>query len=315
MAQRLPSLTALRFFAAAGKLQSFSNAAGELHVTQGAVSRQIRALEDQLGVKLFDRLTRQVVLTEEGRKYLKEVQLAFSQLERATQAIKEERTHAILHISALPSIGSYWLMPRLAKFAQDYPEIETRINNSIEPAPLHSRGTDIAIRVGIPPGEAYDSQLPAIDLTMTSNWEDVLAEKLAPDILVPVYSRHILHASAPLSDPEIFAHLPIIHTTSRSDAWRGWMSTFGLNDYPVGPRIEYGHFFMSLDAARQGMGVALIPEILLANIDTQNLIIANEYSVRSSGNYYVLCLRSRSAEPSIRAFRNWIKGRMQEQSV
>lgn len=308
MTRPLPSLVSLRVFEVAGRLQSFSKAADELNVTQGAVSRQIRALEDELGLKLFTRLTRRVELTEDARKYLHDIQGAFRQMEKATAWICSHQERHVLHINVLPSVGSYWLMPRLASFAQRHPNIETRINSSIEPADLHSHGTEVAIRVGPKPGASYDPQLPTIDLTMTTDWRDVLAEELAEDVLVPIYSPDILEPSARLDDPKVFNKLPLIHTTSRTDAWTGWMKTYGLSELPATPRIEYGHFFMSLHAAQQGLGVALIPDIVLANIDTRNLRVAREYKARSAGEYYMLSLKNRANDYPVLAFREWAKG-------
>jgi len=307
MTRPLPSLIALRVFEVAGRLQSFSHAAVELNVTQGAVSRQIRALEEELGIKLFTRLTRRVELTEDAREYLQEIQAAFKQIENATSRMRSHQQHHVLHISILPSIGTSWLMPRLASFTQSHPNIETRVNSSIEPVDLHAHGTDVAIRVGPKPGDSYDKKLPAINLIMTNDWRGVLAEELAPDVLVPVYSPNILQPATRLDDPEVFRNLPIIHTTSRFDAWSGWMKTFGLPDAPITPRIEYGHFFMSLDAARQGLGVALIPDLVLANSDTRGLFLARDYKVRSAGEYHLLCLRDRANEHAIAVFRDWVK--------
>lgn len=307
MTRLLPSLVALRVFEVAGRLQSFSKAADELNVTQGAVSRQIRAIEDELGMKLFTRLTRRVELTEEAQKYLVEIQAAFRKMEEATALICSHKERYVLHINVLPSVGSYWLMPRLATFTQRHPNIETRIHSSIEPADLHSHATEVAIRVGPKPGTSYDPRLPKIDLTMTTDWREVLAEELTPDVLVPIYSPDILKSTTRLDAPEVFHNLPLIHTASRADAWAGWMKIYGLSELPATPRIEYGHFFMSLQAARQGLGVALIPDLVLANTDTKNLQIARPYEVRSAGEYYILSLKSRANEYPVLAFREWAK--------
>ena len=307
MKSRLPSLLALRAFEVAGRLQSFSNAALELNVTQGAVSRHIRALEDELGVRLFTRLTRRVELTEEGRKYLHEVQFAFHHLEKGTEQIRAHQTHSTLTISALPSVSTYLLMPRLASFSQRHPDIDTRINSSIDPVDLQSHHADVAIRVGPKPGRSYGEHQPVIDLVMTMDWRSVLAEELAPDVLVPVYSPNILAENARLNDPDIFQNLPIIHTSSRSDGWTGWMRYHSLSELPATPHIEYGHFFMSLEAVRQGLGIALIPDILIDHIDTSAIVVAREYSAPSAGEYYLLTLANRAQEPSIQHFREWIK--------
>lgn len=307
MKKYLPSLISLRFFEAAGRLQSFTQAADELHVTQGAVSRQIRALEDELGVKLFNRLTRKVELTETGQKYLKEVAEAFARLRTATGQIVSHQEHVVLKISTLPSISSVWLMPRLSSFTRDYQHIEARISSSIDPVSLQAGEADVAIRVGPKPGARYDSDAPSIDLLMTENWKGVLAEELAPDNLVPVYSPNILEPHADLSDEAIFRTLPLIHTSSRADAWIGWAKRHGLKDLPVGPRIEFGHFFMSLDAARQGLGVAIIPDIILENSNLTGLHCATAYKTRSAGEYYLLSLAENADDPHISAFRCWAK--------
>ncbi|WP_025518227.1 LysR substrate-binding domain-containing protein [Bordetella trematum] len=307
MHKPLPSLIALRFFEAAGRLQSFSNAALELHVTQGAVSRQIRALEEELNAKLFNRLTRKVELTDAGRNYLADVDAAFARLRAGTERLKAQQEHTTLRISVLPSIGSSWLMPRLGSFTREYPYIEIRISSSIEPANLQTGAADIAIRVGAKPGQRYDANLPQIDLVMTEDWRDVLAEELIEDVLVPVYSPNILETNARLDDEGLFHTLPLIHTTSRSDAWNGWMKAFNLHEMPATPRIEYGHFFMSLDAARQGLGVALIPEVIFRSSNTQGLHCATRYRTRSAGEYYMLSLSRRAESHHISVFRDWVR--------
>ncbi|KAF1042065.1 LysR family transcriptional regulator [Xylophilus sp.] len=206
MSKLLPSLIALRSFEAAGRLQSFFHAAAELNVMQGAVSRQIRVLEDELGVKLFNRLVRRVELTDDARAYLREVEAAFRQIEAATSWLRSHQQHHVLNISVLPSVGACWLMPRLASFSQRYPRIQTRIQSSIEPAELHGHAVDVAIRVGPRPGQSYDKQRPAISLVMTHDWRGVLAEELAPDVLVPVY----------LILPLIYGHLSKRHWPART---------------------------------------------------------------------------------------------------
>lgn len=307
MSKLLPSLISIRFFEVAGRLQSFSNAAIELHVTQGAVSRQIRALEEELGIKLFNRLTRKVELTEAGRRYLSEVTDAFGMLRAATERLRAHQEHAVLKISTLPSLGSLWLMPRLGLFTREYPNIEARISSSIEPINLHAGEADVAIRVGLTPGQEFDRSAPAVDLIMTDEWRGVLAERLCPDVLVPVYSPNILEVDAHLDDDAVFHTLPLIHTSSRADAWIGWAKHYRLKDLPATPRIEFGHFFMSLDAARQGLGVAIIPEVILESANLSGLHCAFQYKARSAGDYYLLSLAQSAERPHVAAFRSWVK--------
>ncbi len=312
MSRTLPSLTALRVFEVAGRLESFSSAAIELNITQGAVSRQIRALEDELQIRLFTRLTRRVQLTEAGEKYLSEVQAALNQIEQATSRVRSRQKRAVLTISVLPSVGSFWLMPRLAHFSQRHPDIETRIISSIDPVNLHGREADVAIRVGALPGRRYEQPMPRVDLTMVLDWRGVLAEPLAPDVLVPVYSPRLAGSEHALCDPKVIRNLPLVHTTSRTNAWPDWIRAHGLPPLTSSRRMEYGHFFMSLEAAREGEGVAIVPDLLLSGSAMQNLIAAHACKVKSAAEYYLLTLNERSNERSIQAFREWVQEEMKK---
>lgn len=309
MSYSLPSLTALRVFEVAGRLQSFSNAAVELNVTQGAVSRQIRLLEDELGIKLFERMTRRIVLTDAGRKYLADVQAAMAQIEYSTASLLTGGSRKKLVISVLPSIGSYWLMPRLAHFTERHPDIETRIISSIGPVDLHAREADVAIRVGALPGKQYPPDAPKVDLTMVPDWRGVLADELAPDMLVPVITAALNKPVSHFRQARDVIDFPLIHTSSRPNAWPGWLSAFGLSAHSVPRRYEYGHFFMSLEAAREGRGIAAVPDILLTEANMRDIIPLTRFRIASAGEYYLLSLAERSREREIRLFRDW----MQEQ--
>ncbi len=310
MSRALPSLTALKVFEVAGRLRSFSKAAAEMNITQGAVSRQIRALEDELSVRLFVRLTRQVQLTPAGEKYLAETQAAFRTLEQATAKVREQRTRCVLTISVLPSVGSFWLMPRLAHFSQRHPEIETRVISSIEPVNLHGGEVDVAIRVGALPGRRYEVHVPRVDLTMVVDWRGVLAEELAPDTLVPVFSPSLTDDPHAVSEPAVIQRLPLIHTASRPHAWPDWMRAWELAPTNAPRTLEYGHFFMSMEAARQREGVAIVPDILLGGAASQGLVAATACKVRSAGEYYLLSLNERCNERAISAFREWAQQAM-----
>src|SRR5690625_110115 len=147
MSKFLPSLNALRFFESAGRLLSFTKAASELHVTQGAVSRQIRSLENELGIKLFNRLTRKIELTEAGEKFLVEITAAFSLIQDATNELRAHQDHLSLKISTLPAIGSLWSMSKLHLFSQYFPNIETRISRDRKSTRLNSSHVAISYAV------------------------------------------------------------------------------------------------------------------------------------------------------------------------
>jgi len=307
MRRALPSVTALSAFEAAGRLESFSQAASELNVTQGAISRQIRALEEYLGIKLFVRLTRRVELTDTGRSYLREIQFALDHVEQATKRLRmPESRRSVLTISVLPSVASFWLMPRLIYFTQRHPTIETRLITSIEPVDLHSHDVDIAIRVGPLPGRHYGALDPSIDLEMTSNWRGVHAEAFYPDILVPVLSPDLIDPQRPLQAPRDLLRYPLIHTATRTNAWPDWLQAHGVEERWSGEKLEYGHFFMAIEAARKGKGIAIVPSILMVDAKLPDLIMPFPPDIPSAGEYYLLMLAERLDDPPCAALRAWI---------
>jgi LysR family transcriptional regulator, glycine cleavage system transcriptional activator len=305
MRRFVPSMSALQAFEAAGRLSSFALAAAELHVTPGAVSRQIKALEDFLGAELFTRLTRRIELTDAGRAYLREVGLMLDQLEIATRKFKSKYEHPILTVDVLPSIAAYWLMPKLGEFTRLHPEIEVRIVTSIRPVNLHAGEADLALRVGALPTQSFSAAQPHIDLQMVTSFKRIHADWLFPDLLVPVYSRQLV--DHPISSPDELARLPLIHTSSRVDAWPGWFRSHGYRWMePRETPIQYGHFFMSLEAARKGEGVALVPSILLLRSDIPDLEIASFSQIASQGDYYLLALEEKAQSKPIAALRDWL---------
>lgn len=306
MRRSLPSLTALRVFDVAGRLLSFSRAALELNVTQSAVSRQIRTLEQALGVELFLRMTRKIDLTEAGRSYLCEIQGALDDIERATHRIIAQRKRSVLTIDVLPSVASFWLMPRLADFTRQHPDIQTRIITSIAPVDFASGTRDVAIRVGSLPGRRYPGHRPRIDLEMVTDWRGVLADYLFPDILVPVCSPALMRGHR-IAQPEELLEFPLIHTTSRAHAWPDWFRAHGVNDLAAARSIGYGHFFMSLEAAREGQGIAIVPDVLIGSGAREALVTLFEPDTPSAGDYYLLSTSRNHEEREVALFREWLQ--------
>jgi LysR family transcriptional regulator, glycine cleavage system transcriptional activator len=303
--RRLPPLVALRAFEAAGRLESFTAAAGELNVTQGAVSRHVRTLEEFLGKKLFVRNPRQVELTEPGRDYLAAVQGGLDQIESATTRLFFRSARAVLTVSILPTLASLWLMPRLASFTQAYRDIEVRLITSIEPADL--RATDAAIRVGRLPGKRYAREQPRIDLVMVSDWSGVEADLLFPDVLTPIVSRRMLEQGPRLRSPGDLAKHRLIHVTTRRHAWPDWLRAQGHAGVTGSDSLDFGHFFMAMQAARESRGVAIVPEVLLRNYEgIDDLAMPLPAATPSAGEYYLLTLEDRADVRAVRLFRNWL---------
>jgi LysR family transcriptional regulator, glycine cleavage system transcriptional activator len=312
MSRRLPSLNALRAFEAAARHLSFSRAAEELHVTQGAVSRQINGLESHLGVPLFKRLTRALELTEHGQEYLPATRDAFDRIEQATLRLMHRQSDQVLIVSVLPTFAMRWLIPRLSDFTAVHPGIEVRMITSIRPVNFGREDIDVAIRVGAPPDAPTrragpPREGPRIDLEMVEDWTNVRADLLMPDVMVPVCSPALRDGPAPLARPEDLAGHVLLHTATRAHAWPDWLHAAGLDHQGADRGPAFGHFFMTMQAAVAGRGVALIPRTFVEeDIAAGKLVIPFNLKVESSGAYYLLCRAHQWDSPRVRGFREWL---------
>ncbi|MEO7007866.1 MAG: LysR substrate-binding domain-containing protein [Caldimonas sp.] len=302
-----PPVLALRAFEAAARNLSFTGAAVELHLTQGAISRQIRILEEFLGRKLFDRFVRRVELTSVGQEYYLEIQQALLDIERATQRAMGSSGRATLTLSVMPTLAASWLMPKLARFVEVHPHVDIRLITSIEPVNFRSTEIDVAIRVGRLPGEVYRKEQPRIDLEMVSSWKGVGAEYLLPDVLVPVMSRKLLARGPQILVPRDLLHYPLLHTASRKHAWGDWLAAHDVALPDSADTLDFGHFFMGLRAAQGGKGIAIVPSIVLQDIaDTDEMVCPLPGDVHSAGSYYLLTRESKAKDSSVSILRAWL---------
>jgi len=314
MSRRLPSMNALRAFEAAARHLNFSRAADELFVTQGAISRQIKLLEESLGVPLFRRLTRTVELTEYGREYLPVMRDAFDRIEQATLRLVNRDRHRILNVNVLPTFAVRWLIPRLSHFSTQHPDIEVRLITSIRPVNFWREDIDVAIRVGMVPDAASDGTLvpdvaerPRISLQMTEDWTNLRAYRLMPDVLTPVCSPALLNGRPPLNTAADLLSLPLLHMATRIHAWPDWFRASGVDYNAAAHNPSFGHFFMVLEEALSGRGVALVPRMLAdPDIDAGRLVVPLNVSHESAGSYYLLCREHQADTSTIQAFRDWL---------
>ena len=311
MSRRLPSLNAARAFEVAARHLSFSHAANELGVTQGAVSRQVKALEEFLGIKLFHRLTRALELTEAGQEYHLSMRDAFDRIEQATQRITTRGDRQVLTVGVLPTFAMHWLIPRLGAFMEANPAVEVRFVTSIIPVNFAREDIDVAIRVGsIEPTAsdgAPDGTAPRIDLKMVEDWSGVRADLVAPDVLVPVCSPGRRDGSPPLNELEHLRRHTLLHTSTRPHAWPDWLGAVGMSGLEHEDEPAFGHFFMTLQAATQGLGVAIVPELLVQkDLEAGALVKPFDVAVESAGAYYLLCRQHQWDTPKVRAFREWL---------
>ena len=240
MSKRLPPLNALRVFDAAARHLSFTRAADELFVTQAAVSHQIKSLEDFLGLKLFRRRNRSLLLTEEGQSYFQDIKEIFSQLTEATRKLQARSAKGALTVSLLPSFAIQWLVPRLTSFNSAYPGIDVRIQAVDRQEDKLADDVDVAIFYG------------------RGNWPGLRVEKLYAEYLLPV-----CHAALLTNDdlPGQLNRLPRIHRRQNPDAWLLYARECGLAlDNPAqGPRYDLHE--MAIAAVLSQQGVALVPKM------------------------------------------------------
>lgn len=286
--RHLPPLKALPAFEQAARLGSFSAAADELHVTHGAISRQMKALEQHFGAKLFRRLPRRLELTPEGESLLPAVRTALDILENSSRRLVTDEREGPLVVDCLPTFMMRWLIPRLYDFNARHPGIEVRLAASSATIDFSRAGVDVAIRIGTPP------------------WpDDVEARPLMDEEIGPVCSPGMASGHR-LRRRNEFAGLPRLHTETRGDAWADWLArtrTKGI-DPAKGQRFE--HFYFLLEAAVAGLGVAIAPRPLVEEDLKLGRLVAPFGFVPSGRRYCLLCRRDRSALPKVSTFRTWI---------
>jgi len=287
MRRRLPPLNSLRLFEASARLLSFKNAAEELLLTPSAVSHGIQALEEWLGVPLFLRTTRGLVLSEAGADYLPIVAGALDALATGSAKISSRSGSSVLAISAAPTFAARWLLPRLHQFRERHPEIRVVIDTSHERTELSEAGADVAIRLG------------------RGNWQGVVADLVLRERLVPVCSPAIFDRVKDIRDIE---EAPLIHVVTTTVEWVEWAKQAGREAPDPAKGLQFDTLHMAFEAACQGLGIALGRRPL---VDPE---LAEGRLVEVWGNpwlsptaYWLVSSESNSAEPRIVAFRSWIR--------
>lgn len=289
MRRKIPNTAALTAFDAAARHASFTSAAQELALTQGAVCRQIASLETYLGLKLFRRSGRGVVLTEAGTTYHRQISRRLDEVERDTlDLMARQGRGGSIELAVVPTFGTRWLLPRLPDFAKRHPSITVNLSSRTRPFLFDDTNLDAAIYAG------------------DGHWPGTSREFLMPENLVPVCSPALIAPKKRLT-PEQLAKLPLIQQSTRPYAWRHWFESAGLRPQHelVGPRYEL--FSMSLQAATVGLGVALVPEYDLADeVSAGRLVIPVDRPCPSDRGYYFVTPERKQADPLIAVFREWL---------
>jgi LysR family glycine cleavage system transcriptional activator len=290
MLDQLPPLEALRVFEAAARRGSFKDAADELCVTPSAVSRQVRALEEAVGCRLFRRLARAVVLTPAGARYHVEVTDALGRLDRATATLRAAQAGRPLHLSVLPSFAGNWLVPRMPRFEAMHPGIDVEMEATTAYADFTRDGVDLAIRFG------------------TGPWPGLHADRLLEIRFFPVASPALAGGDPPLRRLRDLARHTWLEATHVPDAWASWLRAARISDVTPLRTLRYDSAQLLIDAAVAGQGVALLSDLLVEHaLADGRLVRPFDVVVKSKLTYHLVGRPDDVEEPRIRAFRAWIR--------
>ncbi|WP_210556139.1 MULTISPECIES: LysR family transcriptional regulator [unclassified Pseudomonas] len=288
MRRKIPSTTALISFEAAARHESFTKAAEELSLTQGAICRQIASLEEFLSVELFRRSRRGVKLTEAGLSYSRRVATQLDAVERDTLSVMGQQGVNVIELAVVPTFGTQWLLPRLKDFQLKHPEVTVNLTNRTRPFLFADTDFDAAIYFG------------------DADWSGTESHRLMGENPMPVCSPALLGSKKHLTPNEI-AELPLLQQTTRPYAWRQWFNSLNLN-IPrdmTGPRYEL--FSMLAQAAMHDMGIALIPPFLIQReLAEKRLVVANPNALSSIKAYYLMIPERKVESASLKAFRDWL---------
>ena len=288
MARQIPPLTALRAFEAAGRHLSFTKAADELHVTQAAISHQVKSLEKYLGLKLFRRLNRTLLLTDAGQLYLPPLTDAFEGITRATHRLRQHLGRARLTVSVLPSFAAGWLVPRLGRFRQRCPDVDLRIDPTNSLTDFRRDDVELGILYG------------------RGNYPGLRTDRLMREEFFPVCSPRLLEGPAPLRDPADLTHHTLLHDDMTVD-WRTWLLAAGVEGVDAERGITVTDSSMLLRAAIAGQGVALARSVLAADeIASGRLVRPFDVDVPTEYAYYLAYPEKSADQPNVVAFREWI---------
>jgi len=291
MHRKLPPLKSLRYFDAAAKSLSFTRAAEQLFVTQAAVSHQVKALEEFLGVELFIRKNRRLILSQEGQAYWPAIRKIFEQLADATSQLKSSGATGPLTVSVAPSFAVNWLVPRLIQFNELYPDIDVRMKADDHLADFVRDDVDMQIFFGSQ--DDYEDGL---------HTECLLAEKL-----IPVCSPDLLRGRRrPLDKPDDLRYHTLLHDESTDD-WNNWLNLAAVKGVNLNTGTIFSHSNLVLQAARYGQGIALGHSVLAqTDIELGRLVKLFEVELVSKYSYDIVCPEAWADKPKIKAFRDWL---------
>ncbi len=283
----LPSISSLLALEAVDRLGSATAAAAELSLTQGAISRQLKAMEDQLGVALIDRGQLRLALTAAARDYLETARPALVELAQAGLKLGTNPGGGTLALSILPAFGMHWLAPRLGDFARRHPEVAVNLSTRLRPFDFGSDPFDAAIHFG------------------QRDWPGVEYMPLMTEEVLPVCAPGL--PVDPCQGPEALLAAPLLHLDTRPDAWPRWLELHDLPPKPGGA-MRFDQFSTMVQATIHGLGISLLPSYLVAHeLERGRLVKACDAAPVSLGSYYLVWPGGRPESAALKAFRDWLE--------
>jgi LysR family glycine cleavage system transcriptional activator len=285
----LPSHAILRSFECAARQESFTLAAEELHLTQSAISRQVKELEQAIGTDLFRRVGRRVVLTDAGRNHAAELAVDLENIRQTVfRAIAAGDQGASLRIAVLPTFASRWLIPRLPEFASLHPNVTINLATRLKPFDMAKQRFDIAIHFG------------------TDDWPDTKMLRIFEEEMIAVCSPEF-QARHGVFDANRLDALPLLHLETRPLAWSKWFGEFGIKDRQVWAGQQFDQFSMLIAGAMASLGAALLPRYLIeSELQSGSLIRLGDQSLQTKNGYFIVTSAGHN-QPHIEAFSKWIK--------
>lgn len=284
----LPSLASLRALEALDRLGSASAVAEELSLTQSAVSRQLQALETQMGAELIRRDRKRLSLTQTARDYVADIRPALNQIAQASLRLQVPQSGGALNLAILPAFGMRWLMPRLPDFARLHPDVTINMSTRLAPFNFAGEPFDAAIHFG------------------TGDWPGTDRLLLKHEQVLPVCAPALLRGRAS-GDPRALLTLPLLHIQTRPNAWRDWFALKGVDLTGPIPGTMYDQFSAITQAALHGLGMALLPDYLAEqDLATGRLCAPFGPATEMQGAYYLVWPQTRSRHAPLGLFRDWL---------
>jgi len=286
--RHLPSSSALKAFEAAGRLGSFLSAAEEIHVTPGAVSRQIRSLEDFLGRKLFDRRHKQVILTGIGREYLAEIREPLNRIAKSSERLRTQDLASTISICAYPTFAIRWLIPRWGSLHDQYPNIDIQLTTTLNAADFDHGGYDLAIQIG----------------SENKKIAGYAVEKLLEIDAFPVCSPELAEN---LRQPADLRDQTLLHGNPRPDDWKQWLDFAQVDGVDADAGLRFQSTNLAIHAAIEGLGVAIGLEVLIDD-DLRSGRLVNPYTLKRRSHHPIQLVYpiDKASDPVFRSVRDWL---------